>query len=80
MITTDLTGDTPVTMRLTWRINQHAHAALEAEIFGKRILVTDHDDWPLDQVNVAYRAQEQLEAGFRRANAADPAPATRSPR
>jgi len=67
VITTDLTGDTPATMRLTWRIDEHARAGLETEIFGKRILVTDHDDWPLDQVIDAYRSQEYLEAGFRQA-------------
>jgi transposase len=67
VITTDLTGDTPATMRLSWRIDEHARAALEEEIFGKRILVTDHDDWPLAQVIDAYRSQEDLEAGFRQA-------------
>jgi hypothetical protein len=67
VIRTDLTGDTPATMRLTWRIDHKAHAALEEEIFGKRILVTDHDDWPLEQVIDAYRSQEDLEAGFRQA-------------
>ena len=67
VITTELTGDTPATLRLSWRIDQNAHAGLEAEIFGKRILVTDHDDWPLDQVIDAYRAQEHLEAAFRQA-------------
>jgi hypothetical protein len=34
----------PRTMPLAWRIDQKAHAALEEEIFGKRILVTDHDN------------------------------------
>ncbi|MGH9058308.1 MAG: IS1634 family transposase [Acidimicrobiales bacterium] len=67
VITTDLTGDTPATMRLTWRIDQKAQTTLEEEIFGKRILVTDHDDWPLAQVIDAYRSQEDLEAGFRQA-------------
>jgi hypothetical protein len=67
VIRTDLTGDTPATMRLAWRIDQAAQAALEQEIFGKRILVTDHDDWPLAQVIDAYRSQEDLEAGFRQA-------------
>ena len=67
VIRTDLTGDTPATMRLTWRIDQNAQTALEAEIFGKRILVTDHDDWPLDQVIDAYRSQADLESGFRQA-------------
>ena len=64
VIATELTGDTPATLRLAWRIDQNAHAALEEEIFGKRILVTDHDDWPLAQVIDAYRSQEYLEAGF----------------
>jgi transposase len=67
VLTTDLTGDTPATMRLTWRIDHKTHAALEAEIFGKPILITDHDDWPLAQVIDAYRSQEDLEAGFRQA-------------
>jgi transposase len=67
VIRTELTGDTPATMRLSWRIDPHAQAALEQEIFGKRILVTDHDDWPLHQVINAYRSQEELEAGFRQA-------------
>ena len=55
VITTDLTGDTPATMRLAWRIDEAARAGLEEEIFGKRILVTDHDNWPLAQVIDAYR-------------------------
>jgi transposase len=67
VIKTDLTGDTPATMRLARRIDGHAQAGLEAEIFGKPILVTDHDDWPLAQVIDAYRSQEYLEAGFRQA-------------
>jgi transposase len=67
VITTELTGDTPATLRLAWRIDPTAQAGLEEEIFGKRILVTDHDAWPLDQVIDAYRSQEYLEAGFRQA-------------
>jgi transposase len=67
VIATELTGDTPATLRLAWRIDQNAQAALEEEIFGKRILVTDHNNWPLEQVIDAYRSQEYLEAGFRQA-------------
>ena len=67
VIATELTGDTPATLRLAWRIDQNAHAGLEEEIFGKRILVTDHNNWPLEQVIDAYRSQEYLEAGFRQA-------------
>jgi transposase len=67
VIHTDLTGDTPATLRLAWHVDDDAQAALEEEIFGKRILVTDHDDWPLAAVVDAYRSQEDLEAGFRQA-------------
>ncbi len=67
VIATELTGDTPATLRLAWRIDSTAQAGLEEQIFGKRILVTDHDDWPLAQLIDAYRSQEYLEAGFRQA-------------
>lgn len=67
VITTELTGQDPAQLRLAWRIDSAAQAALEEEIFGKRILVTDHDDWPIEQVIDAYRSQEDLEAGFRQA-------------
>jgi len=67
VITTELTGQDPPALRLAWRIDPHARAALEEEIFGKRILVTDHDDWPIEKVIDAYRSQEDLEAGFRQA-------------
>jgi transposase len=63
VITTELTGQDPPRLRLAWRIDPHAQAALEEEIFGKRILVTDHDDWPIEKVIDAYRSQEDLEAG-----------------
>jgi transposase len=65
VITTELTGQDPPALRLAWRIDPSAQVTLEEEIFGKRILVTDHDDW--EQVIDAYRSQEDLEAGFRQA-------------
>jgi transposase len=67
VVRTDLTGDTPATLRLAWHVDHAAPKALEEEIFGKRILVTDHDDWPVTAVVDAYRSQEDLEAGFRQA-------------
>jgi transposase len=67
VITTELTGQDPPALRLAWQIDPGAQAALEEEIFGKRILVTDHDDWPIEKVIDAYRSQEDLEAGFRQA-------------
>jgi transposase len=60
-----LTGTRPATMRLSWQTDQQARQALEAEIFGKRILFTDRDDWPAAEVIAAYRSQADAEAGFR---------------
>jgi transposase len=65
VITWELTGETPAEHRLTWRIDQAARDALEAEVFGKRVLVTDHDDWPIAEVVAAYRSQSEAEFGFR---------------
>ena len=65
VLTTQLTGTTPATMRLTWHIDPAARQALETEIFGKRLLVTDHDDWTVPQVVAGYRSQNDVESGFR---------------
>ena len=64
-MTWNLTGDNPAELSLTWSIDEHARAALEDEIFGKRILVTNHDDWPIADVVAAYRSQSDAEFGFR---------------
>ena len=60
-----LTGEKPAQLRLTWTIDEAARQALEAELFGKRILVTDHDDWPVADLVAGYRSQSDAEAGFR---------------
>lgn len=65
VITTTLTGDTPPEFRLTWTTDHNARQELENELFGKRILVTDHDDWPVAEVVASYRSQSEVEAGFR---------------
>ncbi|HVA44286.1 MAG TPA: IS1634 family transposase [Acidimicrobiales bacterium] len=65
VIRTTLTGRTPANLRLTWRSDATARRALEAEIFGKRILFTDHEDWAVTDVVSAYRSQPDVEAGFR---------------
>lgn len=65
IITTSLTGDTPADRRLTWRTDTHARHRLEHEIFGKRILFTSHDDWPVADIVAAYRSQPNVEASFR---------------
>jgi len=65
VLTVDLTGGTPTQLRLSWRTDQAAVDALEAELFGKRILFTDRDDWPVADVVAAYRSQADAEASFR---------------
>jgi transposase len=60
-----LTGTRPDRLRLSWHIDDQARQALETEIFGKRILFTDRDDWPITDVVAAYRSQADAEAGFR---------------
>ena len=65
VLSTELTGQTPAEMRLTWQLNPAARKALETELFGKRLLVTDHDDWTIPEVVVGYRSQNDVESGFR---------------
>jgi transposase len=65
ILTWDLTGETPADLHLTWRVDERARTSLEDQIFGKRILVTNHDDWPIADVVAAYRSQSDAEFGFR---------------
>ena len=65
VITWQLAGDTPKDHRLTWHIDPAARAALEEEIFGKHVLITDHDDWPAAEVIAGYRSQSEAEFSFR---------------
>ena len=61
----ELTGETPADHRLTWTVNETKRQALEENIFGKRILITDHDDWTVADVVGGYRSQSEIEFGFR---------------
>jgi transposase len=60
-----LAGDQPTDLRLTWHIDRQARAELEEEIFGKHVLITDHDDWPAAEVVAGYRSQSEAEFSFR---------------
>ena len=60
-----LAGDTPAEHRLTWHVDTTARVALETEIFGKHVLITDHDDWPVAEVVAGYRSQSEAEFSFR---------------
>ena len=65
VITWQLGGGQPRNLRLTWSIDPDARAALEEEIFGKHVLITDHDDWPVPEVVAGYRSQSEAEFSFR---------------
>jgi transposase len=65
VLTWDLTGDTPAELRLAWTIDPAARARLEDELFGKHVLITDHDDWSVTEVVAGYRSQSEAEFSFR---------------
>jgi transposase len=61
----ELAGDQPKDFRLTWQVDTQARAELEEELFGKHVLITDHDDWPPAEVIAGYRSQSEAEFSFR---------------
>ena len=67
VMATTLTGEDPAELRLGYAIDQDARAALEDELFGKRILFTDKTpgEAPTAQIVAEYRSQECVEGDFR---------------
>ena len=65
VITWQLTGGQPKDLRLTWSAGPDARAALEQELFGKHVLITDHNNWPVPEVVAGYRSQSEAEFSFR---------------
>src|SRR5487761_1472726 len=65
VIAWQLSGEQPRDLRLSWSVDQDARAALEEEIFGKHVLITSHDDWPVAEVVAGYRSQSEAEFSFR---------------
>jgi transposase len=65
VLSVQLTGDAPAQLRLSWKVDPTARRALETELFGKRILVTDREDWPIVELVAGYRSQSDAEGGFR---------------
>jgi transposase len=61
----ELAGEQPKDFRLTWQVGPQARAGLEEELFGKHVLITDHDDWPVAEVIAGYRSQSEAEFSFR---------------
>jgi hypothetical protein len=65
VISVTLSGTTPSELRITWRTKPAAKAALADELFGKRIIFTDRDQWSIADVVAGYRSQSEVEADFR---------------
>jgi transposase len=65
VITWELTGQSPPQHRLSFDTDERARADLEADVFGKRVLTTDRNDWPVAEVVAAYRSQSEAEFSFR---------------
>lgn len=51
--------------RLDYWVDHDALRHLKTEVFGKRIIVTDRDDWSTDEIILAYRGQSHVESVFR---------------
>jgi transposase len=65
VVSWQLTGDTPAEHRLTFDLDETARTDLETEVFGKRVLMTDRDQWSTADVAAGYRSQSEAEFGFR---------------
>ncbi|MFV2007952.1 MAG: IS1634 family transposase [Longimicrobiales bacterium] len=51
--------------RLEYWVDDAALLHLETEVFGKRIVATNRDEWSTEDILLAYRGQSQVEAVFR---------------
>jgi len=67
VITWTLTGESPAELRLRFSTNEKARAALEEELFGKRILFSDKtiEEAATAAIVAEYRSQETVEGDFR---------------
>jgi len=51
--------------RLQWSVDHAAYDALCRDYFGKRILISNRDQWSSEEIIRAYRGQSQIENAFR---------------
>ncbi len=65
VVSWQLSGEKPKELRLAWHVDPEDRAALEEELFGKHVLITSHDDWPVPEVIAGYRSQSEAEFSFR---------------
>jgi transposase len=65
VVSVTLYGTEPSELSLTWRTDARAKAALAEELFGKRVIFTDRDEWSVTDIVAGYRSQSEAEADFR---------------
>ncbi len=65
VVTWQLSGSHPGGPAAGLGIDQAARAALEEELFGKHVLISDHDDWSAAEAIAGYRSQSEAEVSFR---------------
>jgi transposase len=67
VVSTSLVGDDPAAIRLSFSVDPAARAALEEELFGKRIVFTDKARKTATTARIVadYRSQEVAEGDFR---------------
>jgi len=67
VVATTLSGEQPTELPLSFRTDEKARAALEEELFGKRILFTDKTPEEASTATIVaeYRSQESVEGDFR---------------
>ncbi|MBO0840640.1 MAG: transposase [Sciscionella sp.] len=51
--------------RLSWHLRENAVRKLHDDVFGRQLLVTDHDDWPAADVLAGYRTRFYVESTLR---------------
>ena len=51
--------------RLRYWVDEKAQRHLQTEVFGKRILLTNRDEWSTEDIVLAYRGQHHVEDVFR---------------
>ena len=60
-----LSGQHPHELRLSFQLDDTARTALEDEVFGKRVLITNREHWTITEVVAGYRSQSEAESSFR---------------
>jgi transposase len=64
VVTWTLSGTGPQDFALTFEVHEESRRQLEEELFGKRILFSDREDWSIADVVGAYRSQHHVESDF----------------